>query len=208
VSRGRGRPASPAALQTRQRIIDAALPCFAEHGFEATTNRVIAAKAGISTGPIYHYFESKAALYAAVYSSVQELVYARFEQAAAAAPGFTAKFGAVLDSAHQLNRDDPTLAVFVASCNVDLRRHPELDRLIGRPDRFAPGEFFDRLIDAGIEHGEITGRDRDQVTVLLRVIASGLTDAVSGDVTLHADAVEAVKLMLAGELIRPAPATR
>jgi AcrR family transcriptional regulator len=50
---------TPKAVQTRQRILDAALDLFAAHGYEETTMRDIAAAAGCSLGLTYRYFASK-----------------------------------------------------------------------------------------------------------------------------------------------------
>ena len=46
----------------REAIIDAALALFAEHGVEGTSMKMLATRAGISTGLTYHYFKNKAAL--------------------------------------------------------------------------------------------------------------------------------------------------
>ncbi len=47
------------AEQTRAAIVDAALQLFRESGYEAATMRVIAQRAGVSTGNAYYYFGSK-----------------------------------------------------------------------------------------------------------------------------------------------------
>ena len=47
------------ASDRRERILDAALSLFAEHGVEGTTMKMLARKANISAGLTYHYFESK-----------------------------------------------------------------------------------------------------------------------------------------------------
>lgn len=47
---------------TRTAIVEAAMTCFAQNGYAHTSIRQIAAQAGISTGLMYHYFESKEAL--------------------------------------------------------------------------------------------------------------------------------------------------
>ena len=53
--------------QMRQQIMEAALPLFAEKGFAGTSNRDIAAKAGIkSTGLLYWYFTSKEEIFTAI----------------------------------------------------------------------------------------------------------------------------------------------
>ncbi len=47
------------AERTRSAIIDAALTLFREQGYEATTMRAIADRAGVSVGNAYYYFASK-----------------------------------------------------------------------------------------------------------------------------------------------------
>jgi AcrR family transcriptional regulator len=46
-----------------QEILDAALACFAERGFAATRMEDIAARAGVTKGTIYLYFENKEAVF-------------------------------------------------------------------------------------------------------------------------------------------------
>lgn len=50
---------TPRAEQTRAAIIEAALALFRDRGYEATTMRAIAERAGVSTGNAYYYFGSK-----------------------------------------------------------------------------------------------------------------------------------------------------
>jgi TetR/AcrR family transcriptional regulator len=52
--------------EKRDRIIDAAICEFAEHGFDSANINVIAQKAGISVGSIYKYFGSKEDLFLTV----------------------------------------------------------------------------------------------------------------------------------------------
>ena len=60
--------ATHAASPKRQReIIAAALACFTEKGFPATSIADICKKAGASTGSVYHHFKSKGRLAAAIY---------------------------------------------------------------------------------------------------------------------------------------------
>ena len=61
-----GRPVgADVAVATRKKILDAATLCFAELGYAAASNREIAQRAGVTSGSLYHYFDSKAALYRA-----------------------------------------------------------------------------------------------------------------------------------------------
>lgn len=60
------RTASGKAVQTRQRILDAAASVFAAQGFKATSLNDIAAAASMKSGSLYFHFESKDALLAEV----------------------------------------------------------------------------------------------------------------------------------------------
>lgn len=50
----------------REQILDAAMRVFAQKGFTGATNRDIAREASITPGLIYHYFESKEAVFRAI----------------------------------------------------------------------------------------------------------------------------------------------
>lgn len=51
---------------TRRRIVEAASDLFRDGGFEATTTRDLARRAGIATGTLFNYFETKEAVLAAL----------------------------------------------------------------------------------------------------------------------------------------------
>jgi AcrR family transcriptional regulator len=63
---------TPRAEDTRRRIYEAALELFREKGFEQTTMRDIAAKAGVALGAAYYYFSAKEAIVLAFYQEMQE----------------------------------------------------------------------------------------------------------------------------------------
>ena len=56
---------------TRRKIYEAAMELFREKGFEPTTMRDIAARAGVALGGAYYYFSSKDAIVLAFYSEMQ-----------------------------------------------------------------------------------------------------------------------------------------
>src|SRR5512142_2651853 len=66
-------------------ILDAALAVFAQKGFAATKLDDIAAKAGITKGTIYLYFDSKQALFEAL---ARQSVGAQIEQVTAQLANF------------------------------------------------------------------------------------------------------------------------
>jgi len=68
------RGASAAGRGTRERILVAALEMFSQAGFDGTTSRDLAARAGVNLGLIKYYFDSKERLWrAAVDRSASEL---------------------------------------------------------------------------------------------------------------------------------------
>ena len=64
--------ATQRAEDTRRKIYDAAMELFREKGFEETTMRDIAAKAGVALGGAYYYFSSKDAIVLAFYAEMQQ----------------------------------------------------------------------------------------------------------------------------------------
>jgi len=56
-----------ATLGARERILAAARPLIAQHGFEATSTKEIAELAGVPSGLIFYYFETKDALIEAIF---------------------------------------------------------------------------------------------------------------------------------------------
>ena len=63
---------TPKGDQTRQLILDTALEMFRERGYEQTTMRAVAEKAGVSLGNAYYYFSSKEHLIQAFYQTMHD----------------------------------------------------------------------------------------------------------------------------------------
>jgi AcrR family transcriptional regulator len=200
--RGRlGRPPADAAPGTRERILHAARHSFAELGYDAATNKTLADGAGLTTGALYHYFGSKLDLYAAVYDEVQTTVYARFDATVAEADSFVEGVDAVLEVAHELNLADPSLARFLAAVRVDVRRTPVLSRAIARP-AMRRDRFIHNLVEVGVRTGELAPDDRTKAEALLLALLIGLVDAVSDSPITHRRAVDAMKALFGGKLVR------
>ena len=198
-----GRPPATDSADTRRRILDIARTSFAAGGYDSATNRDVAATVGLTAGALYHYFGSKLDLYVAVHDDLQQRVYGKFTEATDRATGFVGKFEAVLDTAHELNKEDPSLAAFLGAVRTDMRRHPEiLEKLGEHSDRRS--EFFVRLVDAGVSSGEISKKNRMAVIEFVSMILIGLTDGVSDDPKRHERAITSIKMALHGDLIAPA----
>ncbi|HWX74050.1 MAG TPA: TetR/AcrR family transcriptional regulator [Solirubrobacteraceae bacterium] len=55
------------AANTRERIMDTALACFIEHGYEQTTIVAIRERSGVSNGALFHHFPTKESIAEALY---------------------------------------------------------------------------------------------------------------------------------------------
>lgn len=184
-------------------MVAAARAAFADLGYAATTNKVVAEGAGVTTGALYHYFGSKLDLYLAVHDDVERVVADRFGAAVGGAPTFADGLDALLGEARALNLEDPTLARFLGSVRVDARRHADLAAALrARPRRW---DLLDRLVDTGVTTGELDPADRRAVGAMLRTILVGLTDAVSDDPALHGLAIDALRALIDGRLLRQRP---
>ena len=71
------------AAETREALIAAARPLFAEHGFAEVALETIVRAAGVTRGALYHHFADKTALFAAVFERVEAEVATRMVEAIA-----------------------------------------------------------------------------------------------------------------------------
>ena len=71
--RRRGRPPKSDASDTKELLLQAALALFAEKGFEGTSVRDIARSVGLSESVLYAHFDSKRAIFEAVFARLGPL---------------------------------------------------------------------------------------------------------------------------------------
>jgi AcrR family transcriptional regulator len=117
------RPRADATRERRQAILDAALECFSTIGYDQTTLADIRARAGASTGSIYHHFGSKEQIAATLYldgvRATQEEGLAALLRTRTARTGIAAQVGAYIDWVV----DHPAMARFLFA----MRHAPFLD---------------------------------------------------------------------------------
>lgn len=58
--------------QTRKELLATARGLFAEHGFEKTTLDLVAERAGVTKGALYHHFKNKRELFQAVFEMLEQ----------------------------------------------------------------------------------------------------------------------------------------
>lgn len=200
-SKRRGRPPATDSADTRRTILDNARRLFSEGGYAAVTNKDLAEAAGLTTGSLYHYVDSKLDLYVMVDVDSQTFIYDRFRAAVSGRSTFLEMFDSVLDAAAEMHEEDPSLTRFVGTVRADIRYHPEIaERLASQAHERE--EFFFGLVEVGIATGEIDPADRELVTEFIRVVLTGLT-MVSTSARRYRRSVESIKTVVRGQLVDP-----
>jgi len=146
-------------------VIVAARRCFAAHGYAGTSNRDVAAAAGLAHTAIYNHFGSKARLFTAVFLDVQDLLIAELERSAPGPAAESALPRALLDAIESLRAEDPSIVEFLASMYVEVRRHVELQEVFR--DGASTFQIVERLRglagDAAAPGAENGGRDEGEL---------------------------------------------
>lgn len=73
-------PVQDRAQVTHRRLVSAARDVFSEVGFAAASMEEIAERAGVTRGPLYHYFDDKEDLFRTVYELVERDLAASIEE--------------------------------------------------------------------------------------------------------------------------------
>lgn len=178
-----GRPPDGNSAETRQRILQVARQRFAADGYRATTNRIVAADAGLTSGAIYHYFESKDELYAAAYNDAVDELYTALEKAATEHTTLTAQFAAVMRRSGELAVVDPSIAGFIVAVALETKRQPELLELMA-PQAGRHQRFWERLVGEAVDRGELPiDIDQRAVVDVMGAVLTGIPNmpAIAAD---------------------------
>ncbi|HUO37593.1 MAG TPA: helix-turn-helix domain-containing protein, partial [Mycobacterium sp.] len=172
--------------------------CVAEKGYSATTIREIARAAGMTSGSLYHYFPTKAALLKATLSTIEHTAMPRLRTAAQHGGDVVDRLDAVLDESDRLMREYPHLAAFERAMRSERAAHLRGDD----PDRVGFQALRD-ILDDVIANAQLDGSlsaaaDREAAVDVLDALARGLTEQAAN---LSAEAYH-VTLTSAKKLIR------
>ena len=199
-----GRPSAAASAETRERILRAACARFALSGYDRARNQEIAQAAGVTSAALYHYFDSKAALFAAAWGYGLALVLSAYRAAAAGGGGAVERLCRMVEANVALNRAHPGLADFLALAPVEARRDPELGARVGALGAEVPALFAEVLAE-GVARGELPAELEVESAVHLIVAASyGLSwfRGLLPSREAHDAALRAFQALLRGALLQ------
>lgn len=205
-----GRPVgADVAVATRKNILDAATLCFAELGYAAASNREIAQRAGVTSGSLYHYFDSKAALYRAALQDANTLLISAYLEAAREIPEASSvdQLCLGLERAFAVARDRPGMMSFASASALEIQRHKDLDWL-AREDAEAFPMFFRNLLKRARKRGELgpnVNLDAAMNVLIISFASLAFLQGTQVDEAAFDVSLKAFQQLLRGEMfVRPA----
>jgi TetR/AcrR family transcriptional repressor of uid operon len=115
-------------LDRRSQILEAALVCFAKHGFHQASMHDISAEAGISVGLIYRYFENKEAVISAMADRHKREISEMLERARKARTLLESL--EILFTVHCCENEPRVLSAFVVDLYAEASRNPRIADLV------------------------------------------------------------------------------
>lgn len=150
--------ARPRSAAKRERIVDAAMRHFAEHGYQGARVEDVALELGIAKGSIFQHFGSKAGLFLAAYKRAVTSLPAWLDAPPEVVDeGFWRVLEYWLRRTEHLIRDDwiPNRVALIGNYGTDLALKREINRFMVSEDPYGTLDF--------VEFGQARGEVRDDI---------------------------------------------
>jgi AcrR family transcriptional regulator len=203
TGRGVGRPADSVADETRTAIIAAARELFASIGYAATSNRSVAAAAGVTHGTVYHYFKTKLDLFGAVVDQAYDQLLAILGSTTLPAE-FGDRITAIGSLISDVHSKDPALLQFLARVPLERARNPEIRDAVG-PSAWATYDLVRQFVASGVVSGDLASDiDTETMSGTLTACLLGITlySELESEVTF-AEMIGSLGLLVDGRHVSP-----
>lgn len=127
----------------RAQILSAAMDCFRTHGFHGASIAQISKSAGMSAGHIYHYFENKEAIIAAIVTRDLDRMLTLTAELRAAGDVLEALVGRAADGV--IDNLDPQTAGLELEILAEAARNPDVARVVRTADQCCIGSLAETL---------------------------------------------------------------
>lgn len=159
--------------ERKAQIMEAAIQVFAEKGFDQATMADIVARAGLSKGALYWYFESKEELIIAIVDFIFERELAHVLGRVEAVESAEAKLLTTLELvAGSFEQMKPLIPIFFEYWGMMMREERIRQAIAGYYHDFF--EFVRPIIHHGVERGEFHADDVDSVAYSLGALIEGM----------------------------------
>ena len=190
--------------ETRQRILESAVTCFSESGYDKTGVAKICRTAGISKGAFYHHFATKQALFLELLNHWLEGLDAgilHIREQASDVPTALTRIAAMVRQVFEVGQGK--LPMFLAFLNQAAHDKAIWSATISHYRRYQ--SIFAEIIKGGVEEGSIADIDPDTaaktlVSLGVGLVLQGTLDSDSTDWGMVTE--DGVNLLLEGMLRR------
>jgi len=185
----------------RQRILEAAVACFARSGFHGASMHEICSEASMSPGAVYRYFPSKVSIIAAIAEAERAKHAAFFERMAAADDPVEALASIGIDTLEELLAGPQ--AALAAETMAEALRNPDVHAMFDRNIREARA-----AVVSALRRGQACGSvdpdlDVETACQLIMAMGDGLVVHQALDPTLTAARFRPVLQLLLRRFLRP-----
>jgi AcrR family transcriptional regulator len=178
MAEGRTKRAQDAEAR-RERIVEAAMRHFAEHGYRGGRVEDIAAEVGVAKGTVFLDFGSKEGLFLAAYQRAVSRLPAWLDAPQEVLDqGFWATLDWWLEGTEQFNADDwvPNRLAMIGRYDTGMGLRRPIDRYMRSEDPYGTLEF----VEFGVGRGEIRDDvDAEMIASMLDWVAERFQDALS-----------------------------
>lgn len=152
-------PKSPSQFEeirerSKEKILQTALKCFAEHGYDATSIARISREAGVSKGLMYNYFHSKEDLLYAVLNQAFEHGD-ELAQTMMQAQSPQDRIGVIIEQSFQWALEHAAYSKMMISLSLQVGKFPKVQEMINAKVEGMRGFYVHLFCELGFENPEM-----------------------------------------------------
>jgi AcrR family transcriptional regulator len=192
-----GRPRNTSSEDTKLRILEAAVDCFATTGFDGTASLTIAERAGVTPATVYHHFSNKRTLYIAAFQHSIDVAWRQYADVADGSyPSVVDEVMAVIRRACAIMGERPAMTLLAIRAQIDVA---STDINVD-----AVTDLFTAMVARAIARGELRERDAVLFAESVAMFLWGLSVVGRHDHTTRTRCADALERVLRNTLITPA----